>query len=237
MRNLLTLLAILVTGMAIAQRPDISRTISGTIFNVTQAGTENNLEVSTMGTYRVLDGDLLDPLYYVAGLEINFNGIFRDYTRSVSVVSFTTFDRNPALRQDRIDMLDMQQLSPTGSIIITNRGLINWPGERKFILTMNSSHHGNISFTANIQSDGSVSLYEHAYNVPIGRSGSLANVYYNCDIVPIATNSATYDVLEPGVYSVIIDPNPLYNFYWEWGTDTLAEGRFLDLLPNAPTCD
>ena len=236
MRQIITLLAILITGVAIAQRPDISRTISGTIFNVTQAGTENDLEVSSMGTYRVMDGDFLDPLYYVAGLEINLNGIFRSYTRSVSVVSFTTFDRDPGLRQDRIDMLDMTQVSPTGTLIITNRGLINWQGERKFILIMNSSHHGNISFTVNIMEDGSVSLFEHSYNIPTGPSSPLANIYYNCDRLPIAESVSSYDVLEPGVYSIIRSANSIYNFYWEWGSETLADGRSLDLV-SPPDCN
>ena len=236
MRNLITLLAILFTGMVIAQRPDISRTISGTVFNVTTVGSENNLEISTSGTYKVMNGELLDPLYYIAGIEINLDGIFRDYTREVSVVSFTTFDRNPALRQDRIDMLDMTQVSPTGTIIITNRGLINWQGERKFILTMNSSHHGNISFTVNIREDGSTTLFEHSYNIPTAPTNPLANIYYNCDRLPIAESVTTYDVLEPGVYSIIMSSNPIYNFYWEWGSETLADGRSLNLV-DPPNCN
>ena len=204
MRNFITLLAILFTGMVIAQRPNISRTISGTIFNVTQAGSTNDLAISTMGTYKVLDGDLLNPLYVHNSMSIPVREISDlinpNYEGRIEVLGFESLSWHSEETVDWMEVLDRHSLPRdlSGSIRILGEELGRF---REFRLTLNIG-----SFVLMINEDAT----EYTVSV-IG----IRNVFLNeiasyrgsngiCMPLPIHQNSdgRYFEILRPGRYTV-----------------------------------
>ena len=198
------MITILVAGMVHAQRSPISRTISGTIFNVTQDGTENDLAISTEGTYRVVDGDFLNALYEHGSMSIS-SRVFSDlinphYRGRIEVLSFTRFAWNPRDRADLFFILDRNSL-PTGldgSIDIQGSELGNF---REFILTLNIG-----SFTVIVNEDLS------SYTVfPIGERviqvDEIASYRSNGLCIPLDWQlgdggTRFIEILKPGAYTI-----------------------------------
>ena len=218
MRNILLMLAILVTGMVSAQRSPISRTISGTIFNVTQDGTENNLAISTEGTYRVVNEDFLDELYEHGSMSIS-SRVFSDlinphYRGPFRVLSFTRFAWNPGDRSDLLDILDRDNLPSdlSGSVNIQGSELGNF---REFILTTNIG-----SFTVIVSDDLS------SYTVFLIGSHSIqvdeiASYRSNGLCIPLDYQlgdggTRFIEVLKPGAYTI---SSPSFNIEYTHNQD------------------
>ena len=225
------MLTILVAGMVHAQRSPISRTISGTIFNVTQDGTENDLAISTEGTYRVVDGDFLDELYDHGSMSISSREISDlinpHYRGPIRVLSFTRFAWDPDYRTDLFFILDRDSL-PTdldGSINIQGSELGNF---REFILTLNIG-----SFTVIVNDDLS------SYTVfPIGQRtiqvDEIASYRSNGLCIPLDYNLGDggvryIEILKPGAYTI---SSPSLNIEYTHNQD----GSSTPNITDVPAC-
>ena len=234
MRNLIFLLAILVTGMVSAQRSPISRTISGTIFNVTQDGTENDLAISTEGIYRVVDEDFLNALYEHGSMSISarvFNDLVNPHYRGpFRVLSFTRFAWSPGDRSDLLnstDILDRDNLPSdlSGSVNIQGSELGNF---REFILTTSIG-----SFTIIVSDDLS------SYTVfPIGERviqvDEIASYRSNGQCIPLdcqlGDGGTRYiEILKPGAYTI---SSPSLNIEYIHNQD----GSSTQDLTDVPAC-
>ena len=238
MRNLIILLAILTTGMALAQRPDIvSKTISGTTYNVSTVGTGNVLTITgsnPSGMYNVVDGAFLDELYATnadnivsSSIDILISdlipqGRYHDNSeRPISNIRLTDFSWTPNERHDRSDVLE--SVLPT-----TDRGTIRFLNSRRgildneFILTIDFVGYTDVSYTVTLNDDGTYTAFEHIVSsIYDGTTG----VYYSegDDCIPLNISPASdYDVLKSGIYTMIQPGNRLYVEVDENGYPDLA---------------
>ena len=199
MRNLLIMLAILVTGMVSAQRNPIDRTIEGTIFNVTQDGAENDLVISTEGTYRVIDGSFLDELYEHNSLSIPVQQLIDlvnpHYRGRVEVLSFETLAWRLQDRVDWMSVLDRYSLPRdlNGSIRILGEELGRF---RNFILTLNTG--ASFAVTVNEDATGYTAALIGAHNIRLDQIVS----YRGSDGICVEMEGRSYEVLKPGAYTV-----------------------------------
>ena len=240
MRNLITLLAILVTGMAIAQRPDIvSKTISETTYNISTVGTENVLTITgsnPSGMYNVIDGAFLDELYSTDADNTVSNSIdilisdlipqgrYHDNSeRPISNIRLTDFSWDINARTPRPDVLE--SVLPT-----TDRGTIRFLDSRRgildneFILTIDFVGYTNVSYTIMLNDDRSYTAFEHIVsNIYDGTT----SIYYSesngdCIDMNISSTDRDYDILKPGIYTMIQPGNRLYVEVDENGYPDLA---------------
>ena len=219
MRNLITLLAILLTGVVMAQRPDLSTTISGTTFHVSTVGTDNVLTItgsSLDGSYTVVDGAFLDELYTTApdipvpssinipiSSIVNSSNYHSDYTGPVSNIRFSRFSWIDSERTDMINVLGSNIPDHTNEdlmILDSERGIL----DTEFILTLDKPGYVDLKFTIMLDDQGGYSIFEHA---PVSDGGA-RSVYFSepngvCTVVPLV--SSEYNLLKAGIYTVIYD--------------------------------
>ena len=198
------MLAILVTGMVSAQRSPIDRTIDGTTFNVTQDDTENDLAISTEGTYRVIDGSFLDELYEhnslsVSALEIS-NLINPYYRGRIEVLSFESFAWRSEDRADFMSVLDRYSLPRdlNGSIRIIGEQLGNF---REFILTLNI---GSFAVTVNEDATNYTVMPIGMHRLQLNEIASYRSSDGSCIPMEVISSSEgrSFEVLKPGAYTV-----------------------------------
>ena len=208
MRNFITLLAILFTGMVIAQRSDVNRTFSGVTFEVRTAGSENTLGISTMGTFNVVDDAVLDPLYEYTTTQVSMNVLINssinpNYNGPVRFISFENLTWHRPSRIDWSTVLNKTALPQTRSdalhVITDNLG-----SNRDFILTLNIG-----SFAIHVGDDGAYTVFE------IGLFPAGGGVRYrdsNNFCVQITPDSnGNFEVLKPGLYTIL--ESGVYNRY------------------------
>ena len=214
MRNLLFMLTILVAGMVHAQRNPISRTISGTIFNVTQNGTENDLAISTEGTYRVVNEDFLDPMYEFNSLEIPVSAIVDlvdpGHTGRFEVLSFKNLTWVASETVDWFGVLDRHSLPRgdiNGSIRILREELVGNFEVFEFRLTTSI---GDIAVTITGDRYDLLNIGMHSLGL------NQIAIYRNSDgqCIPLP-RGREYEVLRPGQYTVSTnngETNEVYTF-------------------------
>ena len=219
--------------MVIAQRPNVSRTISGTIFNVTQAGSTNDLAIGNTGTFRVVDEDFLNPLYEYSSedvTEISMNivanhGVNPDYAGPIRFVSLTNFTwhTDPRFRRDRSHVLDKNSLPSNRSedLRFIDAELGN---EREFILTLNIG-----TFVIRIGDNGAYTVFGVGQGGPVGIGETVKYRDSRGFCITVPVNNGQFEVLRAGDYT--ISSNGSYT-RWTFGNNAFP----LDVEYGADAC-
>ena len=227
MRKFITLLAILFTGMVIAQRADVNRTFNGVSFEVRTAGSENTLSISTMGTFNVVDDALLDPLYEYTTTQVSMNVLVNNsanpnYSGPINVISFENLTWHRPSRVDWSTALDKNALPQRRSdalhVIRENLGV-----NRDFILTLNIG-----SFAIHVGDNGAYTVFEIGlWPLNPGETVRYRDSNGFCNI--INPENGFFEVLKPGAYT--ITTNGVHTRY-TLGTNA----EVINVEPNVEAC-
>ena len=231
MRNFITLLAILFTGMVIAQRPDVNRTFRGVTFQVETVASSNTLAISNptgvSGTFSVVDGDFLDPMYEYVSTSISMNILINNsanpsYAGPINVISFENLTWHRPSRVDWSTILDKNALPQNRGddlhIIRENMGV-----NRDFILTLNIG-----TFAIRIGDNGAYTVFEIGlWPLNPGETVRYRDSNGFCNI--ITPENGFFEVLKPGPYT--ITTNGVHTRY------TLGpNAEVINVEPNVEAC-